>query len=234
MIKLFVEKGLLDRSFALKILSWKQSGFSVDNSIPILASNRKARVNLSQYIIRHPVSLQKILYARSNGTIIYKTRYNEYFKENIKLFKAGDFIARLYRRVHPAHPTKAQAPWQSSGLHAIMACIPADRRVRPSKMGALQSLGIKPHPERNPPKNLRRRLYQTRPHGGAGRGLFKRCTRSTPSFWRMPKLHCVCEKCGHEMKVIAVITNSHVVSKILECLKRNHAPPFDKVEIKAS
>ena len=48
-------------------------------------------------------------------------------------------------------------------LSAIMACIPADRRVRPSKMRALQSLGIKPHPERNPPKNLRRRLYQTRP-----------------------------------------------------------------------
>ena len=80
-IKLFVDKGLLDRIFALKILSWKHSGFSVDNSVLIPASSRKARVNLSQYIIRHPVSLQKILYARSNGTIIYKTRYNEYFKE---------------------------------------------------------------------------------------------------------------------------------------------------------
>ena len=34
------------------------------------------------------------------------------------------------------------------------------------------------------------------------------------------------------MKVIAVITNSHEVSKILESLKRNHTPPFDKVEIK--
>jgi len=50
----------------------------------------------------------------------------------------------------------------------------------------------------------------------------------------MPKLHCVCEKCGHEMKVIAVITNSHEVSKILEYLKRNNAPPFDKEVTKAS
>ena len=138
-IKLFVDKGLLDRSFALKILSWKHSGFSVDNSVTIPAYSNKARVNLSQYIIRHPVSLQKILYARSNGTIIYKRKYNEYFKENIKLFKASDFIARLYRRVHPARPAKAQAPWQSSRLHAIMGCIPAGRKVRPSKMGALQN-----------------------------------------------------------------------------------------------
>lgn len=41
-------------------------------------------------------------------------------------------------------------------------------------------------------------------------------------------------KCGHEMKVITLITNSHEVSKILECLKTNHALPFYKVEIKTS
>ena len=63
-IKLFVDRGLFDRHsaercFALKILSWQHSGFSVDNSVSIPASNRKARVSLSQYIIRHPVSLQK-------------------------------------------------------------------------------------------------------------------------------------------------------------------------------
>jgi hypothetical protein len=44
----------------------------------------------------------------------------------------------------------------------------------------------------------------------------------------------ICEKCGHEMKIVAVITNSQEVRKILECLKRTNAPPFDKVEIKAS
>jgi hypothetical protein len=100
-IKLFVDRGLLDRRFALKILSWKHSGFSVDASVSIPASSKKARLNLSQYIIRHPVSLQKVFYARSNGTIIYKTKYNEYFKENIKLFKAVDFIAELTLHVPP-------------------------------------------------------------------------------------------------------------------------------------
>jgi hypothetical protein len=102
-IKLFVDRGLLDRSFAVKILSWQQSGFSVDNSVPIPASSRKARMNLSQYIVRHPVSLQKILYARSNATIIYKTKYNEYWKENIKLFKADDLIAELTQHIPPKH-----------------------------------------------------------------------------------------------------------------------------------
>jgi hypothetical protein len=47
-IKYFVDKGLLDRSFALKLLAWKHSGFSVDNSVKIPASSQNARVNLSQ------------------------------------------------------------------------------------------------------------------------------------------------------------------------------------------
>jgi diaminopimelate decarboxylase len=75
----------------------------VDASVSIPASSKKARVNLSQYIIRHPVSLQKILYVRSNGTVIYKTKYNEYFKKNIKLFSAADFIAELTMHIPPKH-----------------------------------------------------------------------------------------------------------------------------------
>jgi len=42
------------------------------------------------------------------------------------------------------------------------------------------------------------------------------------------------EKCGHEMKVIAVITDPQEMRKILECLKWNKVPPFDKIVIKTS
>ena len=44
----------------------------------------------------------------------------------------------------------------------------------------------------------------------------------------------ICTKCGSEMKVIAVITDPFEVNKILECLKRNNAPPFDKIATQAS
>jgi hypothetical protein len=94
MIKYLVVKGLFDRNFALNLPSWKHSGFSVDNSVKIPATSKAARVNLSQYIARHPVSLKKIFYVKENGTVIYRTKYNEYWGENIKVFKAVDFIAR--------------------------------------------------------------------------------------------------------------------------------------------
>ena len=60
-------------------------------------------MNLSQYIIESPISLQKILYAQSNGTVIYTTKYNEYWKQNMKLFKAGDFIAELTQYIPQKH-----------------------------------------------------------------------------------------------------------------------------------
>jgi len=44
----------------------------------------------------------------------------------------------------------------------------------------------------------------------------------------------ICPKCGSKMKIIAVVTDPSEVNKILECLKRNNAPPFDKGVLKAS
>jgi len=102
-IKLFVDRGLLDRRFALKILSWKHSGFSVDASVSIPASSKKACVNLSQYIIRHPVSLKKIMYIKEKAIILYHTKYNDYWKESRKLLKAVDFIAELTQHIPPKY-----------------------------------------------------------------------------------------------------------------------------------
>ena len=214
-LTLFVDRGLLDSHFARKILSWNHSGFSVDNSVPIPASSRKARVNLSQYIVRHPVSLQKILYARSNGTIIYKTKYNVYWKENIKLFKANDFIAELTQHIPPKHKhliryyglyssrTKGKA--NKDGSLARFRCNAAPRKK------------FSQEPETETISNKASRLSWAR--------LIQKVYEVDP---------LVCPKCGSEMKVIAVIIDPFEVNTILECLKRNNAPPFDKGALKAS
>jgi len=54
------------------------------------------------------------------------------------------------------------------------------------------------------------------------------------------EIDLVCTKCGHAMKVISVVSDPGgctpplEVNKIMECLKRNNAPPFDKEVTKAS
>ncbi len=67
----------------------------MNNSILITAQDQKARTGLSQYIARHPVSLNKIIYIPEKAQVLYKTKYNDYFGENIQLFTATDFIITL-------------------------------------------------------------------------------------------------------------------------------------------
>ena len=102
-ISYFVKKKLLNEKFARNLLSWKHSGFSVDNSILIPAQDQKARTGLSQYIARHPVSLNKIIYIPEKAKVLYKTKYNDYFGENIQLFTATNFIAELTMHIPPKH-----------------------------------------------------------------------------------------------------------------------------------
>ncbi len=104
-ISYFVNKKLLNEKFAGNLLSWKHSGFSVDYAILIPAQDQKARTGLSQYIARHPVSLNKIILCLKKHK--YCTRQNIMITSAkiSRLFTATDFIARYYRRVHNAHST---------------------------------------------------------------------------------------------------------------------------------
>ena len=59
--------------------------------IPSLSKHRirkqiKNQNRLSQYIARHPVSLNKIIYIPEKAQVLYKTKYNDYFGENIQAF----------------------------------------------------------------------------------------------------------------------------------------------------
>ncbi len=83
------------------MLSWEHSGFSVDNSIMLYVHNGKLKENIAQYIARAPVSLEKITYVKAMGKVIFKTKYNQYFKENVKVYDAVDFIHHLAQHIPP-------------------------------------------------------------------------------------------------------------------------------------
>ena len=67
----------------------------------INGSDKKARENLSQYIARHPISLKKVFYEPFKSKVLFKTKYNDYLKENVKMLYAGDFIADLTLHIPP-------------------------------------------------------------------------------------------------------------------------------------
>lgn len=103
-IKYFKENKLINADFAKNLLSWKNSGFSIDNSVRIFGSNAKAQESLAQYIARCPISLEKLTYEPFHSKVLFKTpKYNDYFKENFKTFDALDFIALVTAHIPPKH-----------------------------------------------------------------------------------------------------------------------------------
>ena len=104
MIKHFQDKKLLNDNFAQNLLSWKNSGFSIDNSVMIYGNDDKTKESLAQYIARCPISLEKIKYETFHGKVLFKTpKYNDYFKENFKSFDVLDFIAEVTVHIPPKH-----------------------------------------------------------------------------------------------------------------------------------
>jgi hypothetical protein len=98
-IKLLVQRELLNDDFARNLLSWKHSGFSIDNSVRIL--DEPAQESLAEYIARPPISLKKIRYEPFKGRVLFHTTYSEYFKENLHMFDALDFLAQLTQHIPP-------------------------------------------------------------------------------------------------------------------------------------
>ena len=68
-------------------LSWRHSGFSVDNSVRILDPG--VQRSLAEYVSRPAISLKKIRYEPFKGRVLFHTTYSDYFKENVHLYALG-------------------------------------------------------------------------------------------------------------------------------------------------
>ena len=68
----------------------------------LYGSDDKTRESIAQYLVRPPLSLNKIKYEPFKGKVLFKTKYNEYFGENFKVYNASDFIAALTQHIPPA------------------------------------------------------------------------------------------------------------------------------------
>ena len=92
-MKLFLSRGLITEEFASTLLSWKSSGFSDNNTVRISGDDRKSRVAFAQHIARAPVSMKKLTYLPSQGTVSYTSAFNPAIGDTTKVWDARDFIA---------------------------------------------------------------------------------------------------------------------------------------------
>jgi hypothetical protein len=97
------EAGLISPKRLAHLLSWKHSGFNIDNGgEEIIAPHDTAgRERLAQYLLRHPFSLQKITWNATSKTVIYRSKRHHNIKRNFQIFKAPDFIAAAIDHLPP-------------------------------------------------------------------------------------------------------------------------------------
>jgi hypothetical protein len=215
-IKHFQDKKLINDEFARNLLSWKNSGFSIDNSVRIFSSDDKAKESLAQYIARCPISLEKITYEPFHGKVLFKTtRFNDYFKENFKAFDVLDFIAELtahippknkiYIRRYGLYSSRTRGIWKRFD-HIIRLAPSGWKEKHNQKTAAEDTLpDIK---ECSPDEKKRKSAWAM---------LIKKVYGTDP---------LVCPKCGSEMQILAVIFNPEEIKKILTYLvKIGRSPP---------
>ncbi len=215
-IKYFQEKKLITERFARNLLSWKNSGFSIDNSIRIYGNDHKTREALAQYIAKPPVSLQKLTYEPFHGKVLYKTpKSNEYFGQNFKLFDALGFIAEVtahippkgkqYIRRYGLYSSRVRGLWQHMQFCVRLAPQgwkdkhldnPGDAQQRAAEM---PECGVEKKVERSTWARLIKRVYGVAP--------------------------LVCPRCGSEMKILAIIMDPAETEKILRHLVKIGRPP---------
>jgi hypothetical protein len=149
---------------------------------------------LAQYMARPPISLAKVTLEEQGAKVLFHTTYNPYFGESLKLFAVTDYIAEPM--VHASGLTAHIPP---KGVHYIRRYGLYSSRTR-SRWSRLPHI---------------LRLRQTtaaaadQDHTPAAQQISP--SRASSTWARLiSKVYgedpFVCPHCGHQMKVLAVIT----------------------------
>jgi len=205
-IDFFLQKKLITEKLAQNLLSWRHSGFSVDNRVKIPAFSQKAREAISQYIAKPPISLKKVIFEQHDGKIIYYSDYNDYFKRNMQVFTMQDFIASVTQHL----PSKGVQYIRRYGLYSSRSrgkWVDKPYVVRLAPTGWQDKLNSFTETENLP--------------GDQEADIDVASAESRASWARLIKKiyevdPLVCKKCQSPMKILAVITDPEEVKKILK------------------
>ncbi|HAS16892.1 MAG TPA: hypothetical protein DCR39_03140 [Nitrospiraceae bacterium] len=76
--RMLLKEGLITEERMRMILSWRHSGFHIHNEGKVVANDSDGRGRLARYIIRPPVSLERLTYDREGQQVFYKAKSETY------------------------------------------------------------------------------------------------------------------------------------------------------------
>ena len=189
-----IGKGFITEGLMMKMLHWDYTGFSVYTETRIdykrtdLKSDEALR-HIIRYIAKPPIAEGNLTY--QGGTVLYKGNYHKGKKQNFVTFKPSDFLAAYTSHI-PKHRQKY------INYYGVFS---SKTRGYNKKHGSKMD---EKYPVMCPEITIEQRKFRR-----TWAALIRK-------VWEVDPLKC--KKCGHEMKVISVITEHAVIKRILEHL----------------
>ncbi len=81
------------------MLGWRHSGFSVHNQVRVAAQDAEGRKKLAGYMLRAPMSLEKMSYDAETGTVIYRSKMHLGLKRNFQVMPGAEWLELLCRHI---------------------------------------------------------------------------------------------------------------------------------------
>ena len=189
--KILKKHGLISDERIKLLLSWRHTGFSVDNSVTLYPSDQQGLERLARYLLRSPVSLQTLHYSPETQQVIYQANKG-HDRDDTEIIDPMDFVARVLMHVPELN---------KHSIHYFgMYCNRVKQKPNNDSSSTDASLNEESPSFSN--SNLRRRWAN----------LIRRVHQSDP---------LLCPKCGAKMKIISFITQPRVIHKILDHLKKH-------------
>jgi hypothetical protein len=198
----FLQKdGFLSEERVQLLLSWNHnSGFSIDDSVRIQAEDSQALERLARYMVRPPLSLERMRYEVGDNEVVYERKRSNGKPGAEERFDPLDFLARLISLI-------PQPKLHNIRYLGHYSNVSRGRR----KKGKDQQIS-----EPRPLPNDGLSDAQRRARRKAWARLIKRVFEIDP---------LVCLNCGGEMRIVSVILEHKVIKKILGHLARKGIEP---------
>ena len=142
--------------------------------------------------------MNKIKYEPFKGKVLFKTKYNEYFGENFKVYNGEDFVAALARHIPPAriHLVRYYGLY-SSRSRGVWKDIPYIVRLAPEDWSKKQDGQDAIKEEAN--TEVQRQDVKGSPKRSAWARLINKVYGINP---------LICNKCSSEMRIVSFIMDS--------------------------
>jgi hypothetical protein len=125
LLKFLAENDAISGELRSRMLGWRYSGFSAHNQMRLGEEDAEGRKKLAGYMLRAPMSLEKMSYDAETGTVIYRSRMHLGLKRDFQVLLIVSLeLGNRFRRYQAGELRAHREPSDlrrrtSNGFHII-------------------------------------------------------------------------------------------------------------------